>query len=483
MNFEGFGEDAPLDVTPAMGARLRNGSFDDWADAAAAVGHCARPVRLVGSSSTFDATTGEMLSNFSSSDSPLGVLFRPCGNRRADICPACSRVYARDTFEMLRAGLTGGKTVPETVSQNPLLFVTFTAPSFGRVHGPRAGQRCRPRDSVTRCPHGRLTSCRDIHDSHDPRAGAPICDDCYDWNSAAIWQWSAPELWRRTTIAMRRAVAAELGVKESLLSQVASVQFARVAEFQVRGMVHFHALIRLDGPDGPGSAAPLDGRTLSQLVEKAAQSVELVAPAVDAEDVARRLAWGRQLDVRVVRDGTRTDDATGPLTPAQVAGYLAKYATKDASDIRSQRRPHLKRLERTCWELATRAIASDRNTPYALLGKWAHMLGFRGHFSSKSRRYSVTLGRLRRARHRYRLLVARAERVGERLDVSNLEAQLLADDETTVVVGSWFYQGTGWTSPGDEVLALAAAARAREYDRWRAEQKRMMDQSGRNRRW
>jgi hypothetical protein len=32
------------------------------------------------------------------------------------------------------------------------------------------------------------------------------------------------------------------------------------------------------------------------------------------------------------------------------------------------------------------------------LGRWVHMLGFRGHFVTKSRRYSTTLGELRAAR-------------------------------------------------------------------------------------
>ena len=101
------------------------------------------------------------------------------------------------------------------------------------------------------------------------------------------------------------------------------------------------------------------------------------------------------------------------------------------------------------------------------------MLGFRGHFGSKSRLYSIPLGRLRRARQRYRELLAAAERAGETLDVRDLEAQLLADDEdTTLVVGNWHYQGTGWTRGGDEALALAAASRAREYDQWKAEQKK-----------
>ena len=111
-------------------------------------------------------------------------------------------------------------------------------------------------------------------------------------------------------------------------------------------------------------------------------------------------------------------------------------------------------------------------SPYLLLDKWTHMLGFRGHFSSKSRRYSVTLGKLRRARQRFQTLAAESRRTGEPLDLRDLEARLLADDEeTTLVVGSWTYQGSGWTSPGDAELAIAAAARAREYDQWRAEQK------------
>jgi hypothetical protein len=32
-----------------------------------------------------------------------------------------------------------------------------------------------------------------------------------------------------------------------------------------------------------------------------------------------------------------------------------------------------------------------------------------------------------------------------------------------LVVGSWTYAGTGWLTPGDQLLALAAAARAREH--------------------
>jgi len=502
--FPGFGEDAPLDLsgltsTQAAGitGRILDGTLADFSDTASRIGFCTSPVRLIGSSQTVDTTTGAIVGSFDSESLPLGVLYRPCGNRRADECEPCSRVYARDMFEMLRAGLVGGKTVPATVADNPLLFVTFTAPSFGHVHGSRTRKdgrpaRCRPWDTSKVCQHGRTLGCMRIHQPGDAIVGAPICGECYDWRTAAIWQWWAPELWRRTTIALRRVLATALGVTERkrqpskknptpppALADVASLQFAKVAEYQDRGMVHFHALIRLDGGDGPGSPAPLDGQQLSRLVEQAARRVEFTAPGVDDDDPARVLAWGQQLDVRVVRQGNRTDDPDGPLHPEQVAGYLAKYATKDANSIRTTAGPraHLQRLRATVSALAERArvqeqcLGPDDAKPYALLGKWAHMYGFRGHFGSKSRRYSVTLGKLRRARPRYAAMVANGENPAA-LDVRDLEQRLLADDEeTTLVIGAWTYQGSGWPRPGDQALALAAAARAREYDQWRAQQR------------
>ena len=41
------------------------------------------------------------------------------------------------------------------------------------------------------------------------------------------------------------------------------------------------------------------------------------------------------------------------------------------------------------------ASASSPSSRDLRLAAWAHMLGFRGHFSTKSRAYSITLGALR----------------------------------------------------------------------------------------
>lgn len=483
-----FGEQRPLDLDldetteRQLVARLFSRDFDDWSEVLSRVGFCAKPIRLIGRSETFDTRTGELLRSYGSADEALGVTFTRCGNRRADKCESCSRLYAADTFQLIRAGIAGGKTVPETVADNPLVFATLTAPSFGPVHGARPnGGRCRPRrDTGRRCSHGRPTSCMAVHADHDPVVGWPLCPDCYDYPSQVVWQWWAPELWRRFTITLRRLLADHLGTTAGRLGKVASLQYAKVAEYQLRGAVHFHALVRLDGPQTPVGFAPapvaVTAPVLAALVAQAATAVRVTAPPVHNDDTARGLAFGTQVDTRAVRTSRRTDDPDRSLTPEQVAGYLAKYATKSTGDTEAKDNAHLRRLEATARHLAARAVSleKDPDAPYGLLGKWAHTLGFRGHFATKSRRYSVTLGQLRRARQRAQARRAEANSTGTPIDLRQLEAELLADeeDETTVVIGSWAYAGSGWANGGETALAVAAAARAREYAQERAEQTR-----------
>ncbi len=490
--FRGFSVDSPLELPP-MSERVEqelhdllvSPHFDAWSQTAARLGYCAKPIRLMGRSDTVDRTSGEMISTYSSSLEPLGVTHVRCGNRRATECPSCSRLYAADMFHLIRAGVSGGKGVPETVSENPLVFATVTAPSFGAVHGRRdQGGRCHPHHGgAPLCPHGRASACLGQHSDGDPVLGQPLCGDCYDYPSHVVWQWWAPDLWRRFTITLHRLVAKTLTVPAARLAEAATVQYAKVAEYQQRGAVHFHALIRLDGPrttDGFASAPePIDASCLARLVEEAAAVVRLTVSGVDVDDPTRMLAFGRQIDARPVRTSRRTDDPDQTLTPEQVAGYLAKYATKSADDSGTRDDAHRRCIRATTRDLAERARASAHRqdageSPYELLGKWVHMLGFRGHFASKSRRYSITLTALRRARRRAQVLVAESRATGRPLDLAALEADLLADEdtETTLVVGHWQYLGSGWATEGQRILAIAAAARAREYDQWKAEQRR-----------
>jgi hypothetical protein len=87
------------------------------------------------------------------------------------------------------------------------------------------------------------------------------------------------------------------------------------------------------------------------------------------------------------------------------------------------------------------------------------MLGFGGHFSTKSRRYSTTLGALRRARVAFAIRRRRGNTVP--LDAWGLPE----DDQVVIVVASWSYLGRGYQSTGEAWLAASAAARAREARR------------------
>lgn len=102
------------------------------------------------------------------------------------------------------------------------------------------------------------------------------------------------------------------------------VSYAKVAEYQRRGVIHFHAIIRLDGPTGLATAPPgwatLD--LLTAAINQAARAVHLETPAAPGL-AARTLRWGREHDIRPIA-------TTGDLTDSKVAAYVAKYATKAA---------------------------------------------------------------------------------------------------------------------------------------------------------
>lgn len=129
------------------------------------------------------------------------------------------------------------------------------------------------------------------------------------------------------TIYLRREIAKRAGLSQRTFRQHARVSFAKVAEYQRRGAVHFHAVIRLDGPDG-GSTPPPAWATadlLTDAIRAAASTARVTGPVVDGR--AHTFVFGRQLDVRIIR----SNDFHGTdLTDRAVAAYIAKYATKGA---------------------------------------------------------------------------------------------------------------------------------------------------------
>jgi hypothetical protein len=437
---------------------------------AEATGLCTRPVRLTGRIDAIDLATGELATMYDTATEPGGVLLTACGNRRETICPPCSQVYKRDARQLVRAGVAGGKGIPESIAAHPCVFATFTAPSFGPVHSRRMRGKtvlpCRPRRDAKqrRCPHGHDISCSRRHPEHDPRLGRPLCPDCYDYTAAVLFNDHAGQLWRRFTTYLPRQLARLVGLTHKQLTQLARVRYVKVAEYQARGVIHYHAIIRLDAPGEDYQPAPswLDTALLCQAITTAAAAVAVDAEAPSGTQIMLR--FGDQVDPRPIRHGHA--GTGGRLSASAVGNYLAKYATKALDAPGVPDRPlrtradidalscsrHYRQMITTAWQLG----GGKHHPGRTRLCKWAHMLGYGGHFLTKSRRYSVTFGQLRRARleHRKRQHHPTGQRDpwGRPLD-----------DTVVLVLHAWTYEGTGHTFAPAAELALASAARARAH--------------------
>ncbi|MGS2616568.1 replication initiator [Micromonospora sp. LZ34] len=552
----GVGSNADT-VTPYVGYTAAGSAFTratgpdyfGWLEHVRAAAGCTRPIRLAGQLLTVEPATGRLLDARHTDAMPDAAIYKACGNRRATVCPACAQTYQRDAYQLLRAGLIGGKGVPETVSRHPAVFPTFTAPSFGTVHI-RAVKRhtcanrkrcdCRPEPCHARrdaglCEHGRPAVCWARHEPSDAVLGQPLCLDCYDHDHQVVWNLFSGELWHRTKQAAERHLAklarrrgiprVEVVTASGNVRKVPPVRLShgKAAEFQARGAVHFHALVRLDGvdPDDPAAVVPPPaGFTVADLEDAIRAAVEQVAfstPGHPERPEGWPIAWGEQVDIRPISLTGR-----GEVTDGMVAGYLAKYATKstevtghrsvrlDADSIGDYADPdgdHTARLIDACWRigrptgtpvplsqrprdhrprpgflnrwecpdcgthtryaacpvcLAERQAALDAEptkpatgNPYARLRRWAHMLGFGGHFLTKARRYSVTFQLLRDTRVTYRRSEDQDQGAGEAVKaVDHL-------DDTTLIVGTLTFAGVGWHTTGDALLANTAAALAR----------------------
>lgn len=468
-------------------AFMAHPDFRRWYGRLVEIGGCESPVYLTGRTVTSDPVTGEVLHVFSSAGQPFDRLMLPCGNRRSSRCVFCSWWYQGDTFHLVLAGLVGGKGVPESVRTHSRVFVTLTAPSFGPVHTrvERDGRvlPCRARRGGELCPHGVDVSCSARHSGDDPALGAPLCVDCFDYPGAVLWNAHAGVLWHRFTDDVRRVTLPGVsGLTKREVAASVRVSFVKVAEYQRRGLVHFHAVVRLDGATGPGSEPPAwaSEELLIGALHLSAGRVRVECPEESGGGV-RELVFGAQFDAKPIRAST----GDRVLSDDQVAGYVAKYATKAAECVGSLDRPitcrdckgsglmgacprcggsglrvpleelavpdHTRRLIAVAWRLGGLARYEGLR-----LRAWAHQVGFGGHFSTKSRLYSTTLGELRGARAQYA-----AERVG-----GGERAPLPAG---AVVERSWEFAGSGYASEVEAAFAAqvrAAVAQNREDARW-----------------
>ncbi|MFW0789934.1 replication initiator [Gordonia sp. CPCC 205333] len=400
-------------VIGEMVARATHPSYPHWWNSVRASGYCLQPIHL---HRGHGLTTQDRL------------MVR-CGNRRAAVCTSCSRLYAADTWHLVHAGLCGGyHNIPETITTHPQTFLTLTAPSYGKVHPPE----------------------------HRTHAGQPVQPDLYDYTGHVLFTWWAPDLWRRYTIRLRRLVATHLS-DHGLPRNTVRVSFLKVHENQTRLIPHYHAIIRLDAPttpDQPPTPPPpvINSSQLAVLAAQAARDITLTVPDPTRAEGTRTLRLGTQTDVQPL-------DTTMPTnTRRKIAGYLAKYVTKSVADtgitpkpisphaigdpaITDTLTPHAYALWHTIINLAHQAPEH-----YAAMATKLHTLGYRGHVTTKSRRYSTTMGHLRAIRALWR-----AHHPTGEPDTDNTNLDTEADCRP------WSFAASGHHTHGDYQLTLTAA--------------------------
>lgn len=222
-----------------------------------------------------------------------------CGSREAHVCPSCSRLTVGDWSAIARSGVFDA---PPEVGDHRWYFLTLTAPSFGGVHHvPRPHQ----------APH--CCRCGATHLSTDGHLrGAAVRPDTYDYVGQVRWNNGAGHLWDRTRTRLDRLMP--------------SMSYFAVREWQARGVLHLHVILRVPTTSALPAAA----------VAVEAQESTTVVPWTGFG-----MSWGKQVDCREIAPA---GDAT-----ARALGYLVKYISYSMKDIDDGRRSasalHARRLD------------------------------------------------------------------------------------------------------------------------------------------
>jgi hypothetical protein len=276
-------------------------------------------------------------------------------------------------------------------------------------------------------------------------SGAAIDPDAYDYDGTVLWNCSAPALWDRFMVELVRVLARGCDLSQTTFRKLARVAYAKVACFQVPGLVHVHAIIRLDGANDRALAlgVQITAQALCDAITETARHTRVNAGTGTGTMVV--LHRGEQLHTRILVGATASwapsrSRPTSRRTP-QVLARRDQRPAPGPSGANAERG-----VPEQLFQMAAAVLRLSERAGLGEIDKSVHMRGFRVHVVTKSRGYSTTLGELRQARADYRAAQ------------DNQPAQ---DDDSTPVMASWTYVGSGYLNPGDVLLAAGVEASLR----------------------
>lgn len=260
-----------------------------------------------------------------------------CGSRVSSTCPACAELYRGDWAAIARSGVFDGP-----VESYRFYLLTLTAPSFGPVHRvPRSEA-----SAVSRCGCGVLHALADVG-----LRGVPLHASSYDYDGQVAWNRDSGLLWDRT--------------RRRLRDRWDSLEYFIVREWQERGVLHVHVLLRVDLAEAPPSAV------LGQAARTAT-----AASKVSGEVVG----WGEQSDCKAFRaDG---DGAKTIWYLSKALNYVMKDTAKAAPEGDTRAWRHLAALAGAARRMRCSSSCVPQNCSSAVHDRY----GSRSHVVSASRR-------------------------------------------------------------------------------------------------
>jgi hypothetical protein len=268
-----------------------------------------------------------------------------CGSRLVSVCPSCAQTFAGDWRNIFRSGI-----LDCDVSAYAWQWVTLTAPGFGETH------RVPSRADASRC------RCKRHHRKDEVAlAGVPIDMDTYDYDAAVMWNMNIGVLWDRT--------------RRNLRDAMPGMEYCLVKEWQARGSLHLHVLIRVPPLE------KLSDRVLESLASKSsARIVDFRTGEVTT------MGWGRQVRVETIEKvGSRPEDVAKQIWYLSKAlNYAAKSFSEGHSSLKAARK-HAAELGAAARRLRCDKCPKEVDGGPRCRAKCHRQFGARSHVVSVSR--------------------------------------------------------------------------------------------------